>query len=478
MPQKLILFIILYGLFVVYPKCLGNGLAVDLLSASDSTYYFIQHIQIEGNKVTKDKIILRELSFEINHGYSDSELEQLINESRENLVNTQLFNFVEIEKTDSSLNLQIIIHVVERWYIWPIPLFEHAERNLPSFLKDFDTEKINYGLQLNWYNFRGMNENLSFKARLGYKEQFSLIYNKPNLDRNQKHGIGFGYNLFRQHEVRYKTLYNEPQYLKKENDYLIETLSADLGYSYRPKFHLTAKFTASYTETLFRNDTAHVDFLGIEKGKYLRNFYMSVSTNLERRDNIAYPLKGYMVNFTILQRGLGIIPEYPYPQTVFTIKASHHQPLRNRLYLENALKLRLTDNEKQAYFLREAIGGATYLRGFEYKLIDGNSYLLSVNNVKFTLLPEIEQQFKWIPWEQFNKIHYSIYSNLFFDAAYVNSPYYEGSFDQLSNKWLYSTGIGFDFVTYYDQVFRLEFTLNSLKQFGVYLHMETVFKRW
>ena len=48
----------------------------------------------------------------------------------------------------------------------------------------------------------------------------------------------------------------------------------------------------------------------------------------------------------------------------------------------------------------------------------------------------------------------------------------------LVNDFLYSTGIGFDLVTYYDQVYRLEFTLNNLGEPGIYLHLETPFRRW
>jgi outer membrane protein assembly factor BamA len=476
--QKLILIIILSSFFRLNPVCQSSDAISNVGTVADTLEYLIQTIQIDGNKVTKEKIILRELVFIIHQNYSGTDLDRLIQESRENLLNTELFNFVEIEKAGEPSSLDIFIHLVERWYIWPIPLFEHAERNLPTFLKNPDLHKTNYGLQLNWNNFRGMKEELSLKARLGYKEQFSLIYFKPNIDRDQKHGFGFGYNLFRQHEVRYKTFDNEPLFLKMEDDYLIETLSADLMYSYRPKIHLSSRVSLSYSETLFRNDSLHVDFLGIEKGKYLRNFNLALNTTIEQRDNIAYPLEGYMLSLSLLQRGLGFVSDYPVSKTILTILASHHQVLANRLYLENAAKIRLSKNEAQPYFLREALGGATYLRGFEYKLIDGNSYLLSVNNLKFALVPEIDHHFKWIPWEQFNRIHYSIYSNLFFDAAYVCSPVYEGSPDQLGNTWLYSFGIGFDFVTYYDQVFRLEFTENSIGQFGVFLHMETVFKRW
>ncbi|MBE0652749.1 MAG: hypothetical protein IH594_03060 [Bacteroidales bacterium] len=85
---------------------------------------------------------------------------------------------------------------------------------------------------------------------------------------------------------------------------------------------------------------------------------------------------------------------------------------------------------------------------------------------------------KWIPWEQFSKVHFAVYSNLFFDLAWVDSNHLSRNGNNLNNKFLWSTGIGFDLLSYYDQVYRLEFTLNSLGDAGIYLHLETPFSRW
>ncbi|HYW97021.1 MAG TPA: hypothetical protein VE870_15605, partial [Bacteroidales bacterium] len=98
--------------------------------------------------------------------------------------------------------------------------------------------------------------------------------------------------------------------------------------------------------------------------------------------------------------------------------------------------------------------------------------------LKYTLIPDVKFKLNWLPMEQFSKVNFRLYGNLFFDCAAVRGSQYEYDNNDLVNSFLYSTGIGFDLVTYYDQVYRLEFTLNSLGEAGIFLHLETPFRRW
>ena len=80
----------------------------------------ISSITINGNKVTKNDIILREVVIAINSSYPAADLEQKIKESKENLINLKLFNFVEISYTLTGDKAQLTIDVTERWYFGPI----------------------------------------------------------------------------------------------------------------------------------------------------------------------------------------------------------------------------------------------------------------------------------------------------------------------------------------------------------------------
>ena len=69
---------------------------------------------------------------------------------------------------------------------------------------------------------------------------------------------------------------------------------------------------------------------------------------------------------------------------------------------------------------------------------------------------------------QFNRIPIEIYSNLFFDAGYVSdqSGTYKSYNNILVDKLMISAGIGIDFVTYYDKVFRLIIHLMDWERAG------------
>ncbi|MBL7837735.1 MAG: hypothetical protein JNM67_09475, partial [Bacteroidetes bacterium] len=83
----------------------------------------VEKIDIIGNRRTKSSIILRELTF--------AEGDTILNwnyhaeQSRKQLINLFLFN--EIKLSHDSGIVKVI--VTERWYLWPIPILDYADRN-------------------------------------------------------------------------------------------------------------------------------------------------------------------------------------------------------------------------------------------------------------------------------------------------------------------------------------------------------------
>ena len=111
----------------------------------------VSNIILNGNTKTQNEIIIREISFKINENYTDFDLDKRIKQSKENLVNLKLFNFVTINRIDNKDSVEIIIEVIEKWYIWPYPVFEISERNFNTWWKEFtannysDFSRLNYG---------------------------------------------------------------------------------------------------------------------------------------------------------------------------------------------------------------------------------------------------------------------------------------------------------------------------------------------
>jgi len=98
-------------------------------------------------------------------------------------------------------------------------------------------------------------------------------------------------------------------------------------------------------------------------------------------------------------------------------------------------------------------------------------------NMKFQVVKPSSYTIPFIRMTQFNKIHYAVYFNLFADAGYVNNDFPNPT-NTMVNTWQFSAGAGIDLVTYYDQVFRIDYAINRYGEHGFFLHIETPFSRW
>lgn len=116
---------------------------------TDTSFIIVGRIVLQGNQITKDRIVLRELVFREGDTLSLNALGEKLKQSRQNLLNRSIFNFVEIDTLPSqeagSRMVDVKIVLLERWYIWPMPILELADRNLNSWWETKDMTRINAG---------------------------------------------------------------------------------------------------------------------------------------------------------------------------------------------------------------------------------------------------------------------------------------------------------------------------------------------
>ena len=110
-------------------------------------YLRIGSIQVEGNKKTKDKIILRELMFQENEVYALQNFQELRKKSEQNLMNTALFLKAEVSLIEGdSGSSNILVKVIERWYLWPIPQVDIDERNFNVWWEHKRLDRLSAGV--------------------------------------------------------------------------------------------------------------------------------------------------------------------------------------------------------------------------------------------------------------------------------------------------------------------------------------------
>lgn len=439
----------------------------------------IEGFEISGNKVTKDYVILREMVFAEGDTIKKIELIPDIQRSKENLLNTALFNFVSFDIRHLQENrIIVLIDVTERWYIWPTPILEHADRNVATFLKDRSWDKINYGFWLYWRNFLGRNQILSWKVRLGYMKEFQFRYEMPNLGRKQQHTISLAFDYDRQNEIYARTQYNKPVEYRPKTRPAEESYEGIFLYRIRPKYYNIHEFSLRYVDWRVGDSVAiyNPEYLG---GGATRNqhFDLKYRWTYDRRDSKAYPLEGLKLGAEVNQHGLGIMKGFDYASTQLAGVLMFHSRLGGPFYFYNASKGRFSTRKNMPHYLNRALGYWEYLSAYEPYVIDGSDYVISKYGIKFEALKPSTFTLPYIPWEQFNRVHYALYINLFADVGYVRNDIPDLG-NTMNNQLQSSLGIGIDLVTYYDVVFRFEYSMNRHGEHGFFFHVGSPFERW
>jgi outer membrane protein assembly factor BamA len=468
---KMLLLCFLLGHATEFLAQESIGIADDKLCVHD--------IVISGNDVTQECVILRELVFSKGDTVLKMELLPSLQRSKENLLKLALFNFVHIDiKHLENSKIDVVVSLTERWYIWPVPILEYADRNFSTFIKNRDWDKINYGAWLKWNNFRGRNELLTGKIRLGYVKEYSLAYTKPNLGKKQTHGVSAGFNINHQNEVYIATVNNKPAEYKPEDRPAQIRFNAFSKYTYRRKYYTTHSFRFEYYDYLVSDSVAIENSNYLGGGDIRRNYFLlSYIFDYDIRDSKVYPLEGFNVNLKAEQIGMGIIESFTYSTFRLTGVLMFHQKLAKRLYFSTATKGRYSSEKIMPHFLNKALGYNEYLGGYEPYVIDGSDYVISKYNLKVQLVKPSTYTVPFIGMEQFNKVHYAVYFNVFADAGYVNADFPDPT-NTMVNTWQFSAGAGIDLVTYYDQVLRFDYVINRYGERGFFFHVETPIFRW
>ncbi|MCD4792971.1 MAG: hypothetical protein K8R54_07050 [Bacteroidales bacterium] len=438
----------------------------------------ITEIKIEGNKKTKVETILRELTFKKDDSISFSELEIEIEKSKKNLLNKPLFNYVEIE-IETGIEKEIIINITveERWYLWPEVAVYYIDRNFSNWLKEKDLSRIDIGIGLVKYNFRGRNEKLTFYTFFGYDEELLLKYDNLYIDKKRIHSLSFYNEIKRRKETGCIIENDKLMQIRLEDEYVLKSVRASMTYAYRKKYYNSHSFTLAFenrsvsdslllcNQNYFTNDLNYTNYFRL-KYVFLR----------DKRNLRVFPVEGHKIELTLAKNGLFIFPESNINSFYLKSDLSLYTKITDRISLNNNLTFKKTLGSRNPFFLNTSLGYTSSIRGYEYYAVNGRDLILTKNTLNFKILPKKIFHLKFLPWEKFNKIHFTIYASVFADAAYVtNNDIEYMQLNNLQNTWLYSGGIGLNFLTYYDKLLRVEYSFNKQEQGGFYLHFEAPF---
>ncbi len=437
----------------------------------DTGRVLISAVNITGNKRTKTFIILREIQFRAGDRLRKDELQQNFTRAKNQVYNTNLFIEVKIDSTllaDSSLRVNVLVK--EKWYIFPTPQFQLADRSFNEWIKTYhaNLNRVVYGVKFAHYNFSGRRDQLKIYFLNGYARNISASYSNPysNPALTEGYGVSAGYTQNR--EIGYRTSYNNKQRLYRAAGFVRSSFGMSAAYTRRKGFFKSSSFSTGLTyinvdEKIISSAYNPHYFNDSKTHQLFPDFGFGI--NYANTDNNNYPLKGLAYGAWISKRGLGFTGGIN--NTTLSAGVSkfitHKKNWYSNIQASGLVKVPFN----QAYINLAGIG----LRGLEYYVVSGVAnttlkYTLSKKVVAFKL--PMPFKIKTIPYIPF-RIYAKTYSDLGFTYA---TPQFQ---TMLNNRLLYTGGFGLDIVTLYDIVLKLEYSFNQLGEKGLFLHGKSGF---
>jgi outer membrane protein assembly factor BamA len=486
------MFAILFGLITLFSTSVEAGnrhhsvIAEDSIKrktkAIDTTGYFVEvnRVFIVGNRITRDQIILRELSLKKGDIVHTTDLPGILDLDRKKLINTRLFLTVEVRTLEPEKGkLDVLVDVKERWYTFPAPVFELSDRNFNEWWQNYDHDfhRVNYGLRLYQFNMRGRNETLRLLAQLGFQRRFDLSYRIPYIDRRQKQGLVFELGYLETKNLAIRTEDHKYEFLKLRSILRTDRF-AGVTYNYRRTFYTTHSLKLEYRNVSVA-DTVKEENENYIKGEpgSQRYAWIAYQYSVDRRDFFAYPLNGYQFTASASKLGLGLGDDVN--KTEANVLVSKYWDLTKKFYLANNTVLYWSTPDDLSYLNYGVLGlRKQFVRGYEIYVIEGPYYFLNKTTFKRQIF---SKTYHWgdMPIEQFQHVPIQVYLKTYADFGYVkNYSYYEalGKNTLFSDKLLTGVGGGLDVVSSYDLVLRFEYSLNVENgRHGFFFHVKKEF---
>lgn len=457
---------------------IGVGLLFLFLVNLEGQTIEINHVKIQGNQKTRDKIILREMLFETGDRLPDSLFLEQLERSRQLVMNTGLFNEANFTVEELGAGkVDILISVVEAWYIYPVPVFELIDRNFNVWWveQNHSLDRINFGIEFAHLNFTGQKDKLKLTAKSGYTQSYMLKYSLPFIDRAQTLGILTEVGYARNRELNYNSVDNKQLFFKDpDSRFILQRFQAVSGLVYRPGHHLTHSLRLRYQQNQIDDYIANElnpDFF-LNGKKLQRAFFLNYHFIYDFRDVRSYPLSGNLFSAEIRKEGLGLFKDRNALN--INLHYDHYWPLSETWStgVNVSTKTSLI-RQQQPFNEYRALGfGRNTLYGYEYYVVNGMDMALAKGFLRVRLTKDELKFGKFIPIKAFRKMPIKVYLNLNQGLGIVNDPYTR-EINPFSNRVLWGGGLGLDIVLYYDKVFRFQYSYNHLWEHGLFLHFNT-----
>jgi outer membrane protein assembly factor BamA len=445
----------------------------DSIKDNDTSTVFIANISIYGNNKTKDFIILREIPFKQGDNVSKKDLPKKLVIAKDQLINTSLFLDVSVYVQATYGDFVFItVYVKERWYIFPLPYFSLVDKNINTWWVTYNhsLKRANYGIKFLHNNISGRNDKLMLWLITGYTRQVSLKYIRPFFDAKLHNGYNVSFNYTKQRELNYATSFSKQQFFKPDSSFFVrDGIEAEVDYVYRPALRTRHVFTLGFNTEHVSDTILKFNPHYLPDGKTKVAFpVIGYTLAYSHADYNWYPTKGFLGQASISYHGgfnSGI------NLTQLQLEGSYTIPLlpKTQIQFKEGAMLSLPFN--QPFYTKKLFGyGGMFMRGYEYYVMDGVAGTISRATLQHKLL---HLNFKLASGNHSLNVPLTFYGKVYADAGYVYDKQPENSL--LNNKLIHSWGFGVDMISFYDIIFKFDYTINQLGESGLFIHVRTDF---
>jgi len=394
----------------------------------------IDRIVIRGNQVTKDYVILREMSLKP----GDTLTLKAAEYDKNRISSLGLFNRVELSYHVENHGATLYVDVHERWYIFPYVVLG---------FKDRDWSKLYYGLGILHDNFRGRNEKVSASFALGYDPFLALQYRNPILSLES--------NLF---------LFTKLFYSRERNKSLVSEQSGPNFDEDRYGF----EGTLGKRLDIFRSVSLTLGYQVLKVSENLAGRTLSpsgrdafitagVGFTHDTRDLFEYPSKGTYVGVSLVKVGFG---ESDVNYYRFYWDSREFVPVVNGVTLAGRIGTSIAGGGKVPNYDHVYFGYENRIRGHFKEVYEGEDLISASLELRVPILPVRFFKIEAIPIPEFGLWRFGVYAALFGDAGKV--WYRSDSFDL--HGLVKGYGVGLNLLLPYSGVFRVEYALNEVRR--------------
>lgn len=465
----------IFSKHIFFKICLIASLLTPFaLFSQEDTLVCIKKITIEGNKITKHETIVRELTFQEGDTLPLSKLNLEANRLR--IFGLSLFRFVnfELKNLDTIGNKHLHIKVAELFRIFPIPIFEVADRNYNVWWKEYkaDLNRTNIGLWTTFRNLTGRNDYLRLTLQRGFTNKYSLSYTLPALNKARTWGLFVDIVTTTNKEIWYNTENNKIKIFRDENDIMLKRIGGTVALTYRPYVFGSHQFLANYSYYQIADTVAILNkaFLG-ENNNIQRFLTLSYTFTHDTRDFRGYPRRGHHFWVSFAKNGWS---EAEFQSLPLNVYAAQYIPISSQLTLEliGRYRTNLQTPQYVPYNNRRALGyNDDYLRGYEYYVVDGETFGYLKTTLRQKLFQTRIDFGKLMPIKRLRFLPVAMNLITHFDTGFANDNTNFAK-NPLNNRALWSAGLGVDIIYYNDVVVMLHASRNDLKELGFFFHFQ------